>query len=553
MAGGGAPVVNSASIATAYVGVAFEYDITAANTPISYDWSGVVGGLSVNTGNGHITGTPTTKGITYTYVTATNGKGAGTKQLVFAVLNVGDPIPNRPIYYIDNPTHDGTLATAWSTTSGGSNDVTALATTDILYFDHALTCNNVPTCNGVVLSAGTINRATAWNVGGVYPSGTGALFTGWQQSGGVFNGSTTGLLTINGSPLNVTAGTLNGGVRFNVEFYAGNNYSSVVMAAGCWTTGVNPFYIYVGPNTSYTTGYLSAGSCNMNFYGNTVYDFEICSDTNHSPPSVIHRGTIVISGSYIHCFTGTTADNGVTSVTGTLTQDASSDIYIGTISSYFGCTGNKGLIHPVNINQMQWAGGRIITWEQNAVFLLTSTATGYISSTGTPSNPTFIRTSVLGGVAYWKMIAGGTSQIVGNASFLDIDASNGITFVAGVGPYSNTYNCTHFSGTAAGRVFTNLPSQVGTKGTPFSFTPTTVANIPDPVLSYGISPALTDNLSLDTSTGIISGTPGAALSKTRYIMSATNRVQAGYGPVDITISAPTSKNYPPPMACLIGS
>jgi hypothetical protein len=52
------PVISSAATATGNVGTAFSYQITASNTPTSYNATGLPPGLSVNTATGLISGTP---------------------------------------------------------------------------------------------------------------------------------------------------------------------------------------------------------------------------------------------------------------------------------------------------------------------------------------------------------------------------------------------------------------------------------------------------------------------------------------------------------------
>src|SRR5208282_1862208 len=56
------PVITSATTANGTVGTAFSYQITATNTPTSYGATGLPAGLSVNTGTGLISGTPTAVG-----------------------------------------------------------------------------------------------------------------------------------------------------------------------------------------------------------------------------------------------------------------------------------------------------------------------------------------------------------------------------------------------------------------------------------------------------------------------------------------------------------
>jgi len=58
------PAITSALTATGTTGTAFSYTITGSNTPTSYNATGLPAGLTINTGTGIISGTPTAVGTT---------------------------------------------------------------------------------------------------------------------------------------------------------------------------------------------------------------------------------------------------------------------------------------------------------------------------------------------------------------------------------------------------------------------------------------------------------------------------------------------------------
>ena len=80
-----APVISSATSATAAVNSAFSYQITATNSPTSYSAMNLPPGLSVAPATGIISGTPTTAGSYTATINAINGVGTGSASLVFTV------------------------------------------------------------------------------------------------------------------------------------------------------------------------------------------------------------------------------------------------------------------------------------------------------------------------------------------------------------------------------------------------------------------------------------------------------------------------------------
>lgn len=74
---GAVPVITSAATASAAVGAAFNFGLTASNSPVSYTFAGLPPGLSANTTTGAINGAATTAGIYPVSVSATNANGTG--------------------------------------------------------------------------------------------------------------------------------------------------------------------------------------------------------------------------------------------------------------------------------------------------------------------------------------------------------------------------------------------------------------------------------------------------------------------------------------------
>jgi hypothetical protein len=86
LAQGNIPEITSPLTANGTVGVAFTYTITATRNPDSYNATPLPAGLSVNTTNGVISGTPTTAGVTNVTISATNRHGTGSATLVITIV-----------------------------------------------------------------------------------------------------------------------------------------------------------------------------------------------------------------------------------------------------------------------------------------------------------------------------------------------------------------------------------------------------------------------------------------------------------------------------------
>ena len=88
-----APVVTSALTASAAVNAPFQFQITASNSPSSFDAIGLPPELSVDNATGLISGTPTTTGSYAVALSASNAGGTGTANLTLMV----NPDPNAPV------------------------------------------------------------------------------------------------------------------------------------------------------------------------------------------------------------------------------------------------------------------------------------------------------------------------------------------------------------------------------------------------------------------------------------------------------------------------
>jgi Concanavalin A-like lectin/glucanases superfamily/Putative Ig domain len=85
------PVITSATTASGTVGVAFNYQITATNSPTSYSATGLPGGLTINTSTGLISGAPNAAGTSSITLGATNNDGTGNATLTLTVTGPTTP------------------------------------------------------------------------------------------------------------------------------------------------------------------------------------------------------------------------------------------------------------------------------------------------------------------------------------------------------------------------------------------------------------------------------------------------------------------------------
>ena len=84
----GAPIILSPLTANGRKNVAFTYQITSTDMPTSFGASGLAPGLSINTANGLISGTPAgnSPGIYNIIISATNAIGTGAATLVLTII-----------------------------------------------------------------------------------------------------------------------------------------------------------------------------------------------------------------------------------------------------------------------------------------------------------------------------------------------------------------------------------------------------------------------------------------------------------------------------------
>jgi hypothetical protein len=109
------PVVASGSASGTY-GTAFTYNISATNSPTSYNATGLPTGLSVNTSSGAISGTPTQTGSFTVNLSATNAGGTGNGTLALTINKKSATVTLGDLAQ----TYDGTAKSVTASTSNPS-------------------------------------------------------------------------------------------------------------------------------------------------------------------------------------------------------------------------------------------------------------------------------------------------------------------------------------------------------------------------------------------------------------------------------------------------
>lgn len=172
------PVITSPATATGRQDQAFQYQITATNSPTSYDATGLPAGLSVNTSTGLISGTPTSSGVSAVVVSATNVGGTGTLDLTLTIV-----FPTPVV-----TTGAATLVTNNSATLAGTVNPQGVSTTATMKYGTTTSYGSTAS-----LTLSPDDGITAQNVSAALTGLTGNTTYHYQVSATNSYGTTTGL------------------------------------------------------------------------------------------------------------------------------------------------------------------------------------------------------------------------------------------------------------------------------------------------------------------------------------------------------------------------
>lgn len=325
-----APVITSATTATGTVGLAFTYQITAANVPTSFGAATLPSGLTVNPSTGLISGVPTAAGTTSVTISATNTAGTGTAALQITINptsatpvtlfseNMGTPTATTPIVthafqnsgYTFTGTGDvrNTQPSIGYAGASGSGNV-FLATGSTIFYQ--ISGINTSGHSGLSLSVGHYKATTASSNELVIETSTdGTTYTPLTYTRPTGSGTTTWLKV---TPTGTIPSTPNLRIRFRQTSTSAQFRVDDVVLTGIPVT-VTPVVsttgalaavpsVYGSPSASPSSFSVSGSNLTAGIVVTAPAGFEVSQDpagTSGYAPSLTVAGTGSIASTPIH-------------------------------------------------------------------------------------------------------------------------------------------------------------------------------------------------------------------------------------------------------------
>ena len=181
----GPPVITSGLNAAGNIGATFSYQITATNNPTSYNATGLPGGLSVNTNNGLISGTPVSSGTFSVALSAVNSSGTGNATLTLTI-NAPDTIP--PTVAVTAPSNGATIS--------GTINILGTSSDNIAVSSVAVAID----AGAYALAVGTTNWHFSLNATGLANGAHTLQAKAWDTSGNASTSTVVNVIVNNTAP-----------------------------------------------------------------------------------------------------------------------------------------------------------------------------------------------------------------------------------------------------------------------------------------------------------------------------------------------------------------
>jgi len=513
------PVVTSALTATGTSGFPFSYQITASNNPTSYGASNLPAGLSINPATGLISGMTTVVGGANVAISASGPYGTGTANLSLTIFQTPppaitdglttlytfsgtdgyDPLSRPRLLQASDGNFYGTTIWGGANENGNVFMVTASGSLTVLY-------SFTGGADGSQPQAGLVQA----NDGNLY--GTTAL-GGSSGDGTIFKITTSGSLTtihafsgLDGANTIATLTPGSDGKLYGISSAGGTGGGGVIFSI---TTG-----------GSFTSLYSMSG--NNGEWG--VSEMIQASDGNL-------YGTLQNGGS--------AGDGAIFKVT---TSGSFTRLY-----SFSGADGSQpqtGLIQAADGNLYGTTGQGNISGAYGTIFKITTSGSltqVHFFNGGDGSGPQAPLMQGIDGKLYGTTLTGGTNndgtifEVTTSGSLTTLNSfngSNGNDPKTGLtqGSDGNLYTATQDAGSdGAGNVVRISPYLAGYVGSAVNYQ-IGATNYP---ASYGAT-GLPSGLNVNTSTGLITGTPSLAGTFTAAV-SAVNTGGTGSGSLEVII------------------
>jgi hypothetical protein len=534
---------NSPNIFTRNTAISNLSPTISGGTVISYSVAPALpNGLSLSTATGVISGTPTVVAANATYtVTATNSGGFTT----FGIqIQVNDIAPSALSYNSPNVFTKNTAITNLNPTVTGT--VISYSVTPALPNGLSLnTATGVISGTPTVVAANSTYTVTAMNSGGLTTFGIQIQVNDIAPSALSYN--SPNVFTKNTAITNLNP-TVTGTVISYSVTPALPNGLSLNTATGV----ISGTPTVVAANSTYTVTAMNSGG--LTTFGIQIQVNDIApSALSYNSPNVFTKNTAIpnlnptVTGTVISYSVAPALPNGLSLntatgvISGTPTVVAANATYTVTATNSGGFTtfGIQIQVNDIAPNSLSYNSPNIFT-SNTAISNLSPTISGgtVISYSVAPALPNGLSLNTATGV-----ISGTPTVVAANATYTVTATNSGGLTTFGIQIQVNDI--------APSALSYNSPN-VFTKNTAITNLNPTVTGT---VISYSVAPALPNGLSLNTATGVISGTPTVVAANATYTVTAMN--SGGFTTFGIQIQvndiAPSALSYTSPNIYTVGS